>query len=112
MLLPPPVVTMAVTPTGPTTVALGGSLSYSVTINNTDSTAHTVKASVVAVFPSGSERVLDSKTLTVGAGASVNANFTKSVPVSISPGSYRIAGRAEVTGVSYDEDIVSYTITP
>ena len=112
MLLPPPVVTMAVSPTGPTTVALGGSISYSVTINNTDTTAHTVKASVVAVFPNGSERTLDSKTLTVGAGASVNANFTKTVPVSIAPGSYNIAGRAEVTGVSYDEDIVSYTITP
>ncbi len=112
MLLPPPVVTISVTPAGPTTVPLGSSLSYSVAINNTDAAAHTVKASVVAVFPDGSERTLDSRTMTVGPGATVNAGFTKKVPATIAAGSYDIAGRAEVTGVSYDEDIVTYTITP
>jgi len=112
MLLPPPVVTMTVTPIGPTTVALGGSISYSVAINNTGTTAQSVKAKVVAVFPDGSETTLDSRTLTVGPGASVNANFTKTVPLSITPGTYKIAGRAEVTGTSYDEDIAPFTITP
>ncbi len=112
LLLPPPAVTMTVTPIGPTTVARGGSISYSVTINNTDVAVHSVKASVVAVFPNGHEVALDSRTLNVAPGTPVTANFTKTVPSTIAPGTYKIAGRAEVVGTSYDEDIVPYTITP
>ncbi|MFQ5354247.1 MAG: hypothetical protein ACE5DR_04805, partial [Thermodesulfobacteriota bacterium] len=89
-----------------------GSLTYSVSINNSDSAAHSVKASVVAVFPDGHEVTLDSKTLNVGAGATAGADFTKTVPPTIPTGAYNIAGRAEVTGQSYDEDITPYTITP
>ncbi|MFQ5427434.1 MAG: S8 family peptidase [Thermodesulfobacteriota bacterium] len=111
-LLPPPVVTMAITPTGPTTVARGGSLSYTVTIDNLDSTTHTVNASVVAVFPDGHEVTLNSKTLNVGALTLVSAPFIKTVPHTIPTGAYKIVGRAEVTGTSYDEDIAPYTITP
>ncbi len=110
--IPSPNVTMTVTPLGPTTVARGGSVSYSVSIHNTDATARTVNASVVAVFPDGHEVTLDSRTLNVGAGGTVGANFTKTVPASIVTGAYNIAGRAEVIGLSYDEDIVAYTVTP
>ncbi len=111
-LLPLPAVTMAMAPLGPTTVALGGSLSYSLSINNTSTTAKTVKASVVAVFPNGSEFVLNAKTLNMAPGATVGANFTKNVPPTIATGLYDIAGRVEVTGQSFDEDIITYTITP
>ncbi|MFQ5480243.1 MAG: S8 family peptidase [Thermodesulfobacteriota bacterium] len=111
-LFPAPVVTMALVPIGPTTVARGGSLSYSVTLSNTDASVHSVNASLVAVFPDGHEVLLDSRTLNVGAGATLHANFTKTVPRAVSTGVYDIAARAEVTGTSFDEDIVTYTITP
>jgi len=113
LLLPPPVVTMAITPTGPTTVARGGAVSYSVAIHNGSGAVQLVKAGVVAVFPDGSEFALDSKTLNVSPGATVNANFTKTVPLSLATGVYNISGRAEVPGgISFDEDIAPYTITP
>jgi len=111
-LLPPPVVTMAMTPLGSTTVALGAKLSYSVSINNTSTAAKTVKASVVAVFPNGSEFVLNAKTLNMASGATVGANFTKRVPPTLVTGVYDISGRVEVIGESFDEDIISYNIMP
>jgi len=113
MLLPPPVVTMAVTPTGPTTVARGGTLSYSVSIHNNSGAVQHVKASVVGVLPNGSEFALASKTLNIASGATLSANFTKTVPPGLATGVYNISGRAEVPGgISYDEDIFSFTVTP
>jgi len=113
LLLPPPIVTIAVTPAGPTTVARGGAVSYSVSIHNNSGAVQLVKAGVVAVSPNGNEFVLDSKTLNVAPGATVNANFTKTVPPTLATGVYNISGRAEVPGgISYDEDIATYTIIP
>jgi len=113
LLLPPPVVTMAVTPTGPTTVARGGTLSYSVSIHNNSGAVQHVKASVVGVLPNGSEFALASKTLNIASGATLSANFTKTVPPGLATGVYNISGRAEVPGgISYDEDIFSFTVTP
>ncbi len=111
-LLPAPVVSMAVTPIGPTTAPLGGSISYSVEINNTSAAVQLVNASVVAVFPDGHEVVLDSRTFDAAPTTLFSANFTKTVPAGVPTGAYKIAGRAEVTGISYDEDIAAYTITP
>ncbi len=113
LLLPPPAVTMSITPIGPTTVARGGSVSYSVAIHNASGAVQFVKASVAAVSPNGSEFTLDSRSFNVSPGATLSANFTKIVPPSLVTGVYNIAGRVEVPGgISFDEDIAPYTITP
>ena len=112
LLLPPPQVTIDVTPNGPTTVSRGGIISYNVTVHNTAATTATVNASVVAVFPNGSETPLASRTLTVGAGGTVSQSFSKTVPSGAALGEYQITGRAEIPSASYDESIVTYTVIP
>jgi len=112
LLLPPPVVTMALTPIGPTTVALGGSVSYALSIHNTTGAVQLIKASVVAVFPNGSEVILDAKTLNINPGTTIGTNFTKTVPATLATGVYNISGRVEVVRISFDEDIIPYTIIP
>jgi len=112
LLLPPPIATVTMTPTGPTTVAPGGSISYSININNTDTAGHYVKTSLVVVLPNGREFTFFSRWLGLRPGTAVNANLTNAISPSLPPGVYDILGRVEVMGRSFDEDIISYTIAP
>jgi len=105
-------VTVAMTNLGAATVPLGGKISYSININNNDSAAHAVDASVVAVFPDGREVILAAKTLNVSAGGAPHANFAQTIPLNLPVGLYNIAGRVEVTGLSFDEDVIPFTFTP
>lgn len=110
LTLPPPLVTINVSPIGPTTVSPGETISYNIALSNNDITSKTVNVSVVAVYPDGTEVTLASRSVTLGGNSSANQSFTKGVPAGIAPGEYQIAGRVEIPSVSYDEDIVIYTI--
>ncbi|MEA3273699.1 MAG: S8 family serine peptidase [Pseudomonadota bacterium] len=108
LMLPPPDVTIDVTPLGPTTVSSGQTIDYRVTVTNTSIANQTVAASVVAVKPDGYELTLQSKTLNMTAGASLSASFSVKVPPNVRPGEYHIVGRAENSDL--DEDLVVYDI--
>ena len=112
LLLPPPQVTIDVTPIGSTTVPRGGIVSYNVAIHNTQLTAKTVNAFVVAVYPNGGEAAITTRTVTVPAGATLSQGFSLTVPFGVTLGEYQLAGRAEIPSTSYDEDIELYTVAP
>ena len=112
LTLPPPQVTVDVTPNGPTTIPGGGTISYHIVFHNNSQYNATVNVSVVAVLPNGSEIVLNRGTVTILGNGSFSRDFSRSLPFNIAPGEYQIVGRAEIASTSYDESIVVYTITP
>ena len=66
----------------------------------------------MVVFPNGNEAILDSVTKTLGAGVTVTRSFAKVVPAGSVTGYYEIIGRAEIAGVSFDEDHIVYEVIP
>jgi subtilisin family serine protease len=105
-----PVVTIGLTPLGPTTAAPGETIDYSVRVANTGASAKTVHASVMVIFPDGHEFVLQERSLTVPGGVSRSENFSEMVPLSFPAGHYQLAARAQVATESYDEDVVDYEL--
>ena len=112
ILLPSPQVTIEVTPTGSTTVPRGGVITYNVSIQNTQLTAKTVSAAVVAVFPNGSEAAIIGGSLTLIGNGVFTQDYSITVPSNIALGEYQLVGRVSVPSASFDEDIVIYTIVP
>ena len=112
ILLPSPQVTIEVTPTGSTTVPRGGVIAYNVSIQNTQLTAKTVSAAVVAVFPNGSEAAIIGGSLTLIGNGVFTQDYSITVPSNIALGEYQLVGRVSVPSASFDEDIVIYTIVP
>jgi subtilisin family serine protease len=112
LTLPPPLVSISLTPTSPTTVSPGETITYTVTLANTSLSDQGILAAVVAVAPNGNELPLISRSLIIGAGQTLSQDFSKVVPPGIVPGAYELIGRVEVPTVSLDEDLVSYNIVP
>ncbi len=110
--MPPPLVLIDVAPNGPQTVPLGGSASYSVTITNNGLSNYMVSVSIDAVLPDGSRVPLDTRTFSMQAATLGTAYFTKTIPATLPAGRYDIIGTVEVAGLSYDEDMLAYTVTP
>ncbi len=112
LLMPSPVVSIDVAPNGPQTIPLGGSASFSISISNNALTRYTVNVFVVAVLPDGSSTPIGAKIFSLGPAALATGYFTRVVPATFAAGRYDILGRVEVIGISYDEDQLSYTVTP
>lgn len=112
LLLPPPLVSVNVTPIGPTTVVRGGSISYNVAVNNTQAAVASVNASIVAVLPDGTEYPLLTRTISVPGNSTLSQDFTRVIPLTAPVGDYQISGRAEMTSASYDESILAFTVAP
>jgi subtilisin family serine protease len=110
--LPPPQVTIDVSPIGSTTVSPGDIISYNVTVHNNESTSKTVNASIIAVYPNGSEVTLTNRNVNIPGNGTLSQNFSKRIPLGTPTGEYQLAGRAEIPSTSYDEDIVLYTVAP
>lgn len=110
--MPTPVVFIDVAPNGPMTVPLGGSASFTVTITNNGFSKYTVSVFMAAVFPDGTKKPLGARIFPMNAAASVTRYFTKFIPATLPTGRYDILGTAQVSGVSYDEDMLSFTVTP
>jgi len=107
-----PAVTVDLEPLGSTSVSALDRVNYRVTLENTTGVNRTVAASVVAIAPNGDELPIQSRTVNVGAGATVSANLSVVIPAGTQAGEYYVVGRSSVSGVSYDEDQVIYTVTP
>ncbi len=110
LTMPPPAVTVAVTPSGPTVVHPGDLISYNVSISNSSMEYLNTQVSLVALKPNGSEIQLSSANVTLAPGDSKDKDFNLNLPVTLPEGDYRISGRAEVSDVSFDEDQVTYSI--
>lgn len=110
LTMPPPMVTVAVTPSGPTVVHPGDLISYNVGINNSSMESLNTQVSLVAVKPDGSEVQLSSANVTLAPEDSKDKDFNLNLPVNLPEGDYKISGRAEVSNVSFDEDQVTYSI--
>lgn len=110
--LPAPYVSINITPIGSTTVIPGNPITFKASLTNSSSVSKTVLASLTVVLPDGSEVLVEGRTVTVPADTTMSENFTRTVPLNVVPGEYQIAGRAETPSVSYDEDIVNYTVLP
>jgi len=110
--LQPPLVEVALTPVGPTTVSPGDAISYNLSIQNNGSAAATITAKIYAQGPAGQEATLHGPvTFSLAGGGSVNQTFSKTIPTAVGLGSYSIFGQAE-TATSFDEDPVAYEIVP
>lgn len=104
LTLPPSTVTINVTLLGPTVVARGSSVNYTVEVKNTSASSSVVTATVRAWAPGGTEATLQGPTsVTLAAGQTISASFTTVVPVSAPVGTYRLIGRVENTADAFDE---------
>lgn len=112
LTLPPPQVTVTMTPNGPTTLPPGGILSFVLTLHNNEPSPKTAAISLALVKPDGSELVLVHRALTLPANGTLNKTISKRLPLGMVPGEYQMAGRAEIPSMSYDEDLVVYNIAP
>ncbi|PIV83086.1 MAG: hypothetical protein CO150_09795 [Nitrospirae bacterium CG_4_9_14_3_um_filter_53_35] len=112
LTLPPPQVTVTVTPNGSTTLSPGGILSFILTLHNNEPAPQTAVISLALVKPDGSELVLVQRALTVPANGTLNKTISKKLPLGMVPGEYQMAGRAEIPAMSYDEDLVVYNVVP
>lgn len=110
LTLPDPVVTVAVTQSGPAIVHPGDLISYNVGISNSSMENQNVQISLVAVRPDGSEVNLNKANVTLTPGESKDKDFNLNLPVNLPEGEYKISGRANVSEVSFDEDLVSYSV--
>lgn len=110
MIPDPSAVTVTLTPTSPTAVAPGDTITFTVSLDNNTAESQIVSASVVVVLPTGIEIALAEVDTTLPAGQSVSRDFTQVVPSGGGAGDYELIGRAVVTGVSFDEDLANYMI--
>lgn len=112
MTLPPPQVNITITPDGPTTVSPGSSIAFTVTLQNTELTANLVNASLVVVLPDGREKTTLNSSFNIPGNGLLSQNFVQSIPAILPPGKYNLSGRVEVPSLSFDEDIVEYSVIP
>jgi uncharacterized repeat protein (TIGR01451 family) len=112
LTLPSPQVSIDLAAVGPTVVLPGDTISYSMTLTNTGTSSVSFKVFIVAVFPDGRDRTLAQRTLIISGGVSASRTFSTKLPIGLSPGEYQILGRADASPVSFDEDVVAYTIVP
>jgi len=112
LTMPEPVVVIDVTQSGSSVVHPGDQINYNVGISNTSTENWNTQVDVIAVKPDGSEVNLASVNVNLLAGDSKNQDFNLTLPVSLPEGDYKISGRAEVNGVSFDEDQAIYSVIP
>jgi subtilisin family serine protease len=110
-------ITITVTPLGPTTIHLGESVPYEVTVSNLGVTPKTVTASTYVRRPDGAESPLEGPTtFMLAGGATLTRTFTESVPPGVPPtqfGVQRLIGRITTAGLGhFDEDEILYTLAP
>lgn len=109
--LPPPLVTVDLSPLGSTNVPRGGTVSYNILITNQSPETQNVKVSIVAQMPNGDEIILNGPTtISITAGQVVSRTFSRQVPINAQTGDYTLFGRSEITSQSFDEDPVVYVI--
>jgi subtilisin family serine protease len=111
--LPPPSVVVDVNPIGSTVLMPGGSFSYEVSVTNTAAVAQTATVKVVFRIPDGREFTLKGPVnVTLSAGQNRGGSFSQTIPATAPLGDYTLIGSAEVSGTSFDEDTVAYTVVP
>jgi len=108
--LPPPAVSIEVTPQGSTTVSKGGSFSYQVRITNNTATAQAGSGKILAITPAGVEVTLQERSLNLGPSQVFSAVLTENLPAVMPSGEYYLVGRVSVPAM--DEDLVVYSIVP
>ena len=113
LTLPPPVVSVRLTPVrGLTTLSPGDRYRFRLVLRNTSSETVSVQVAAVLVRLDGKERVLSEDTVTLAPGARTVLGIVKRWPANLPPGTYQVSGRATVADVSFDEDLVTYTVVP
>lgn len=111
LTLPPPSVNINVTALGPTDVDRGSTVRYNATLQNTSGSSQTVSASVRTWTPAGVEVTLFGPiSVTLAAGQTTSNNFNATIPAGAPVGSYRLIGRVENAGDTFDEDQVVYQV--
>lgn len=108
--LPPPAVSVKITPLGPTTVSKGGTISYRIEVTNTTGVIQAAEGMVLATTPNGIEVVLMQRALNLGPFQVVSAVLNETLPVAMPSGEYHLMGRVEVPAM--DEDLVVYNVVP
>lgn len=110
LTMPEPFVTIDVSQSGSSVVNPGDQINYNVSVFNTSTESGNVQVDIVAITPNGREVNLAGASVNLMAGESKDKNFNLTLPASLPEGAYRISGRAEVNGVSFDEDQITYSV--
>lgn len=108
--LPPPAVSVHITPLGPTTVSKGGTIDYRVEITNATAINQSATGRILAITPGGQEVTLQERTLNLGPSQVLSAAFSESLPTGMPSGEYYLTGRISVPAM--DEDLVVYNVVP
>ncbi|MBW3021333.1 S8 family serine peptidase [Candidatus Woesearchaeota archaeon] len=109
--LPPPLVTVDLSPVGSTSVPKGGTISYNIVLTNQSGTSQDVIAAIGVQLPDGTEVILNGPvTINMEVGSIVSKTFSLSVPLGVPDGEYSFFGRALVVSQSFDEDMIGYVI--
>ena len=110
LTMPEPVVTIDVSQSGSSVVHPGDMINYNVSIFNTSTENWNVQVDVIAITPNGHEINLAGASVNLMAGESKDKDLNLNLSASLPEGDYRISGRAEVVGTSFDEDQVTYSV--
>jgi len=111
LTLPPSLVTIKVTPLGPSEIHPGDTIRYRLRIENASAAAQQVTGSVRVWGSSGAPAyLLGPGPLTVGAGQVMTGDFSVATPATLTPGDYWLIGRVENPTTVYDEDQVIYNL--
>lgn len=111
LTLPSSVVTIDVTPLGPTDLSRGDAFSYSVQLHNTAASSKVVNTVVRVWLPTGALIPLVAPSLvTLASGATVSQTYSASIPLRAPLGTYRVIGRVADMTDTFDEDQVVYSV--